>query len=256
MKPRRKADLKWRHMAPGMTQALAKRFERRMEQGKTVKDLTSPSLQTYVVPESRYKVHCRLHPVWAKRISKLNAASITKKRKETSGHGNATKKYCLRGLHRMTKANVLIDGVGHRRCRACRYISMAGKPMPPEKIEEIKAAIVDGATFNEICHGKSVGGKRDASIILTTAAKFQRQRKLDPDFDAFVNKHFEGNNFVGQLFRYIKGVPEEMKPTLRLIGKIRHKIKASGAQLPPLKKRRSRSANGFGQEMGPLLIRG
>jgi hypothetical protein len=242
MKPRRKAALKWRHMKPGMTPALAGRFERRMEQGNTVKDLTSPGRKTYVVPESRYKVHCRLDPEWAKRIAKLNAASIGKKHKETSGHGIATQEICLKGLHRMTKDNVLIDGVGHRRCRACRYISMAGKPMPAEKVEKIKEAVANGASFNEICHGKPLGGGEvDRSLILTTAAKFQRQRRLVPEFDTFVSKHFEANGFIGQLIRYNRDAPEEQKPTLRLIGKIRQKIKASGAQLPRLHEQRPRA---------------
>ncbi|MCK1562434.1 hypothetical protein IVB08_00210 [Bradyrhizobium sp. 173] len=256
MKTRRKASRKWWAMAPGMTIALARRFELGMTRGNTVKDLTSPGRKTYVVPESRYRVHCRLHPIWAKRIAKLNAASISKKHKETSGHGNATKKYCLRNLHRMTKANVLIDGVGHRRCRACRYISMAGKPMPADKVEQIKAAIVDGATFNQVCWGHPAGGgKRDPSLILTTAAKFQRQRRVDPDFDAFVTKHFEVSCFIGQSLRYNRDAPEEMKPTLLLVAKLRHKIKASGAELPRLNRPRPRAAiNERGSTMSARLL--
>lgn len=89
-----------------------------------------------------------------------------------------------------------------------------------------------------MCNGiPAGGGKRDRSLIITTSKKLQRQRKLDPEFDAFVSKHFAANNFVGQLLRHNKDVSEEMKTTLRLIGKIRHKVKASlqfvNEQRPP-----------------------
>ncbi|MCK1656163.1 hypothetical protein [Bradyrhizobium sp. 151] len=78
-------------------------------------------------------------------------------------------------------------------------------------------------------------------LILTTAPKLQRQRRLDPEFDSFLTKHFEANNFIGQILRHNKDGPEEMKTALRLIGKIRHEVKASGAQLPRLHEQGPRS---------------
>ena len=112
--------------------------------------------------------------------------------------------------------------------------------MPVEKVEEIKA-VASGATFNQICHGiPAGGGETDRSLAITTAAKLQRQRRIDPKFDTFLSKHFEANSFIGQILRHNKDVPEEMKTTLRLIGKIRHKVKASGAQLPRLHEQRPR----------------
>jgi hypothetical protein len=210
-----------------MSAALAGRFERRLIAGKTFKDLTNPQSKSFIVPDSRFKKHCKLNPIWADRVKELNKASITKKWKLTSGHGNATKKFCLRGLHRMTKANVLIDGVGHRRCRACRYISMPGHPMTAESLDQIKEAIRQGASFAQICHGKPIGGgPRDSSLSLTTAAKFQRQRRIDPDFDAFVNEYFASSNSVGQILRHHRDLPAEMKPTLIAVGRLKHKIKA------------------------------
>jgi hypothetical protein len=227
-----------------MTTALADRFERGMRRGDTVKDLTSPDLKTYIVPASRYKVHCSLHPAWARRIAKLNRANISIKKRDNSDRRVMTQEYCLKGLHRMTGDNVMIvNAIGHRRCRTCHYAAAAGHPMPSEKVEEIKAAVANGATFNQICNGiPAGGGEIDRSLVITTAPKLQRQRKLDPEFDTFLKKHFEANIFVGQLLRYNKDVPEEMKATLRLIGKIRHKVKASGADLPRLhEQKRSRS---------------
>lgn len=238
-------DPKWRTMAPGMPPRLANMFELRMKsKGHTIKDLTEPGRDTYIVPMSRYRVHCRLRPAWAKRMTTLNQANISRKHRENSGHRAATQKYCLKGLHRMTGDNVMIvNAIGHRRCRICHYAAAAGHPMPVEKVEEIKAAVARGATFNQICHGHPAGGGGiDRSLILTTAPKLRRQRKLDPEFDAFLSKHFEANSFIGQLLRHNKDAPEEMKAALRLIGKIRHKVKASGAQLPRLHEQRPREA--------------
>lgn len=238
-------DPKWRTMAPGMPARLAKLFERRMiSGGQTVKDLTEPGRETYIVPMSRYRVHCRLQPAWAERVTKLNKTNISIKKRDRSGRRLLSQKYCLNGLHRMTGRNVMIvHAAGHRRCRACLYAASAGHPLPLAKLEEIKAAVANGATFNQICHGIPAGsGERDRSLIITTAPKFQRQRKLDPAFDAFVTKQLEANSFIGQLLRHNKDASEEMKATLRLIGKIRHKVKASGADLPRLhEQKRSRS---------------
>ena len=134
-------------------------FERRMSShGHTVRDLTSPGRKSYLVPESRFKVHLALDPGWAKRVAKLNQANISRKHKENSGHRAATQEYCLKGLHRMTGDNVMIvNAIGHRRCRICHYAAAAGHPMPVEKVEEIKA-VANGATFNQICHGIPAGG--------------------------------------------------------------------------------------------------
>ncbi|MBH5387014.1 hypothetical protein [Bradyrhizobium diversitatis] len=244
MTQRRKTSRKWWAMAPGMTAGLVDRFERGMKRGNTVNDLTSPDRKTYVVPASRYKVHCQLHPAWAKRMTKINRDNISRKERDCSDRRLRTQEYCLKGLHRMTGDNVMIvNAIGHRRCRTCHYAASAGHPMPPEKVEEIKAAVANGATFNQICNGVPAGGGEiDRSLVITTAPKLQRQRKLDPEFDAFLKKHFEANTFVGQLLRHNKEASEEMKTTLRLIGKIRHKVKASGADLPRLHEpKRSRS---------------
>ncbi|MCK1672787.1 hypothetical protein [Bradyrhizobium sp. 150] len=242
MKTRRKTSRKWWAMAPGMTPALARRFEQGMKRGDTVMDLTSPERETYVVPASRYKVHCSMHPAWAGRIAKLNKKNISVKSRDGSDRRALTQEYCLKGLHRMQGGNVMIvNAIGHRRCRTCHYAAAAGHPMPPEKVEEIKAAVAAGATFNQICNGHPPGGGEiDRSLIITTAPKLQRQRKLDPEFDAFLETHFAANIFVGQLLRHNRDASEEMKTTLRLIGKIRHKVKASGAQLPRLHEQRPR----------------
>jgi len=241
---KRASDPKWRKMTPGLPSDLAALFEQRMAtEGLTVKDLTDRNSNAFLVPSSRYQVHAKLDRFWAKRVAKFNKANISWKRKNNSGHRMRTQEYCLKGLHRMVGHNVMIvDKLGHRRCRVCHYAAAAGHPLPPEKIEQIKAAAENGATFNQICHGiPAGGGPKDRSLVITTAAKLQRQRKLEPEFDAFLSKHFEANNFIGQILRHNKDAPEEMKATLRLIGRIRHKVKASGAELPRLHEQRPRT---------------
>lgn len=243
MKLRREADLKWRRMAPGMTPKLSKMFELRMlRQGKTIKDLTDRNSSSYLVPNSRYKVHCALDPLWARRVAKLNRANISRKRRETNGKRAATKHYCLKGLHRMTGRNIFIDPKDRRRrCRACLYERGAGRPMTAEHVEQVKAAVLNGATFNQMCNGRPAGGGPiDRSLVIVKGQKLQQQRRLDPELDAFLTKHFEGNDHVGQLLRYNKDASEEVKTTLRLIGKIRHRIKSTGAKLPRLHEQRPR----------------
>lgn len=243
MTPHRTNDPKWRNMAPGMPPRLVMLFERRMKtKGETIKDLTEPSRETYVVPMSRFRVHCGLQPAWAKQVAMLNKVNVSRKKRENSGMRRRTQEFCYKGLHRMTGDNlIIINAIGHRRCKICADAASAGRPMPPEKVEEIRAAAVAGATFQQMCNGiPAGGGRRDRSLIITTSKKLQRQRKLDPEFDAFVSKHFKANCFIGQLLRHNKDAPEEVKEMLRLIGKIRHKVKASGAQLPRLHEQRPR----------------
>lgn len=215
-------------LPPGMSPRIARKFEKQISRGKTIRDLVLNKSKFFLVAETRFKKHCELHSAWAQNILKLGKVSLGKKRKATSGHGNATKIWCLRGLHRMTPDNVLIDGVGHRRCKACRYISMPGNPMTAEMVEQIRGAIINGASFGEILHGRPTGGgKIDRSLVITTVAKFQRQRDIDPGFDAFVTKYLAAGTSVGQVLRFARerGSPPELERTLIGVARLKHRIK-------------------------------
>jgi hypothetical protein len=105
---------------------------------------------------------------------------------------------------------------------------MPGNPMTAEMVERIKEAIINGASFDQICHGRPIGGGPvDRSLSITTAAKFQRQRQIDPDFDAFVNEHFASSNSIGQTLRHNRDLPPELKRTVVAVARLKHKIKAS-----------------------------
>jgi hypothetical protein len=93
-------------------------------------------------------------------------------------------------------------------------------------IERIKEAIVGGASFNQICDGIPIGGgPRDPSLYLVKAEKLQHLRRLDPDFDAFVTKHFAVSNSIGQTLRHAGELPPEFKPTVIAVARLKHKIK-------------------------------
>jgi len=100
--------------------------------------------------------------------------------------------------------------------------------MKAELVDQIKKAIRHGASFGQICHGDPIGGgPTDRSLVLTTAAKFQRQRQIDPDFDAFVNEHFASSNSIGQTLRHNRDLPPELKQTVVAVARLKHKIKAN-----------------------------
>jgi hypothetical protein len=102
-----------------------------------------------------------------------------------------------------------------------------GKPIAAEMVERIKEAILGGALFNQICHGIPIGGgPRDPSLYLVKAEKLQQLRRLDPDFDAFVNRYFASSNSIGQILRYNRDLPPELKPTVIAVARLKQKIKA------------------------------
>jgi hypothetical protein len=201
----RAAELKWRGKPPGIPPEMAIEFMARLMAGSTVRKLTGggKTLGPAMVSFERFKKHCELHPEWgaeAWRISKING---------NLGKGSRlrkmTERFCLKGLHAMVGSNVRIDpSTGRRACLACRNIARDNPPLiTPAVLTKIKQALEGGASQNQVCNGYPVGGgKRDASLILTTTHKFYQQRRLDPTFDQFVRFHLEDSLIVGQTTRW------------------------------------------------------
>jgi hypothetical protein len=72
---------RWRGMPPGIPQVMVRQFERRINRGMTISDLTrSAALPSYLVSNARFNAHCDLHPAWGKRIRKLSDANSNKKK--------------------------------------------------------------------------------------------------------------------------------------------------------------------------------
>lgn len=236
----RELAFKWMGKPPGMSKALARKFEREAKSGKTIKDLTDVHSKSYVVPNSRFRKHCEMHPAWGRKMYKLSAANASRKKITSNGRAVATRKMCLRGLHPMKGHNLMVDvnkGRPRRRCRACFMARIHGRPMTAETMDRLKVALRGGASLGEILHGRPLGGgPADHSLIITTPGKFYHQREIDADFAAFVEEHIIDNVSKSQIARHIRGdrrkknqgaaLPRELIPTVVAIAKVRRRLKA------------------------------
>jgi hypothetical protein len=229
----RKAAIKWRGQPTGMSAKLALKFEKEMNDGRTIADLTkSPKLKGYLVTACRFRKHCELNPAWGANMYKLSRINVGKKAQRTSGRGRQAKDICLNGGHPMKGSNVMVirhRGRIERRCRACHYLTMHGKPMTEEIRIRIVAALERGERLRQILHGHPFGGgPRDRSLIITSPAKFYHQCEIDPDFAKIVDRYIPANTSIGQTLRYAKAkdVPAEMTPALIALARLRHKVKA------------------------------
>jgi hypothetical protein len=221
----REAALKWSGVPPGIPPELVRQFDKLLNAGKTIKDLTDATSESFVVPASRFQKHCSLHPEWSVAVRKLSDANASKKKKDNHHRSAATREFCLKGLHRMEGHNLMVDP-GRRRCRACFNARIQGRPMTAETISRIKSALESGASLGQILWGKPVGGGRvDRSLIITTSGKFYHQCKIDAAFATLVDQHIADSNSVGQTVRLYRELPAEMKPTLIAVARLRHKIK-------------------------------
>jgi hypothetical protein len=254
----REVALKWMGKPPGMPKALAQKFEREAKGGKTIKDLTDINSKSYIVPNSRFRKHCDLNPAWGKRMYRLSAANSGKKKSANSKRGVATRKMCLRGLHPMKGHNLMLDindGRPRRRCRACFTARLHGKPMTAEMMERLKTALRGGASLGEILWGRPMGGgPKDRSLAITTPGKFYHQRRVDPDFDAFVEEHIADSNSRGFIARQVRTglkkkksdavLPPELRPTIVVMAAVRGRLRAldpSGKLAKKLEDQRRRS---------------
>jgi hypothetical protein len=224
---------KWRDKPPGMPPTLVRKFEKAIKLGSTISDLTKPTLSSYLVPHSRFRAHCDLHSAWGRRIYEFSEANASKKKATHSKRAVATRKMCLKGLHPMKGHNLMVDtnkGRQRRRCRACFMARIQGRPMTAETKARIEAALEGGASLAEILWGwPTCGGPQDRSLVITTNGKFYYQRKIDPAFDNFVQKHIADSNSVAQVLRHARDAPAELKPTIIAIARLKHRIKAVGA---------------------------
>ena len=232
----REAALKWSGVPPGIPPELVRQFDKLLNAGKTIKDLTDATSESFVVPASRFQKHCSLHPEWSVAVRKLSDANASKKKKDNHHRSVATREFCLKGLHRMEGHNLMVDP-GRRRCRACFNARIQGKPMTADMMIRIKSALEGGASLAEILHGVPIGGgRRDRSLIITTSGKFNYQRKIDPAFDSFVKQHIADSNSVGQSVRFARDgnrrqkspnavLPPEIRPVIIAAARLKYRLK-------------------------------
>jgi hypothetical protein len=91
--------------------------------------------------------------------------------------------------------------------------------MTAETMERIKAALVEGYPLARIVCGKP------GSLKITTSSKLNYQRKIDPEFSRFVEKHIEASNAVGQTLRHAKDLPAEFRPAIIKLARLKHKVR-------------------------------
>lgn len=193
------AELKWRGAPPGMSTELAIEFMARLKAGSTVRKLTSgmkefgPALVSY----ERFKKHCELNPEWG-----AEAWSISKENGR-SGKGSHLRilTHCKRG-HPLSDAKMRITKQGWRirQCRVCRDAARnACVPLPPAKLQEVKAMLVARRPIADIT-GQWLRGKKRPLICNSTY--FYNARKADPAFDQFVREHTGESHARAQTLRW------------------------------------------------------
>jgi hypothetical protein len=102
---KRAGEDKWRGKPPGLPTGLARKFEREINRGLSIKDLTSSAQEaTYLASNARFRAQCRVDPAWGKRIEERNQVNVNKKKSVNSLRALNSRDTCLRGLHKMWKA--------------------------------------------------------------------------------------------------------------------------------------------------------
>lgn len=134
----------------------------------------------------KFKRHCAAYPAWgaeAMRLAKGNAKAA-----DALKSPKLYKLFCKHGHsldHRYTYHRY---GYTCRGCRGCDRRRNAGAGvLKPGQIERASAALRNGATINQIIHGRPPGGKHyDRKLILIHPSVFYRYRRANPEFNQFV----------------------------------------------------------------------
>ena len=123
----RAAHYRWVNMPTGLTPELSSKFMLNLHGGKTIRDMTDAKSEHDICSSDRFNKHCKLNPEWGAEARKTSWPSFIAKKKSCNVLGLATQEICLKGLHRMTPDNVMVNK-GRRNCRACRRLTMKNPP--------------------------------------------------------------------------------------------------------------------------------
>lgn len=182
------ARQKWMNVPPGMTPDLADEFMRRLKAAETLRRITSGDKRCgpALVTPQRFKKHCELHPEWA-----VEAMVLARANAKAADALKSPKLYRLSCKHdHSLKLRYTYHRYGYtcRGCRGCDRRRNAGAGvLKPGQIERASAALQNGATINQIIHGRPPGGKYyDRKLILIHPSVFYRYRRANPRFNQFV----------------------------------------------------------------------
>jgi hypothetical protein len=223
----RARELKWRHAPPGMSPEMANKFFDEIKAGKTVRMLTAGGKKfgPTMVSLPRFKVHCRLHPEWAREVWALSEKNGRLLKRWRKGKHAA---FCKRGLHAMVGENVVTSRVHDTRyCKAC-WLARARRPMTAEEVTAAKQALSERWTTRKITNGIPIGGgPKNRSIAIVTASIFFAQCKRDPELARLVKRATERNVRRGQHIRYSRIRTVAVRDSNNDYYKIREMIPAS-----------------------------
>ncbi len=156
--------------------------------GKTLKELIYDP-KTRIWSPSGYRKHCRANPAWSERLRKAawpqTRARIIAGTKAVS----AARTHCKNG-HEFTPENTRIKKWSDaplrfgRACRQCARDDAAKiRPMTVEKVERVKALILQGVPLHHIGGAAGKGG-----AYVTAYHNINYQRTIDPEFDRLVGQ--------------------------------------------------------------------
>jgi hypothetical protein len=183
-----------------MTTAQASKCAALLRAGWTLRRLYNGGGQGKpIVGPGKLQNHCAAYPEWgaeAWRLAKDNAKAADK----LKGGDRRNQTHCKRG-HSLANAFIHISPEGWvmRNCRTCHEARRDRiEPLPPSKLQEVKAVLIAKKSVAEIT-GKHLRGKKRPLIVNST--RFYNARKADPEFDLFVRQQIVGSNGRAQRLR-------------------------------------------------------
>ncbi|MBP1065329.1 hypothetical protein JOE51_006796 [Bradyrhizobium japonicum] len=171
-----------------MTPELADEFMRRLIAGHSLRRITSGDKKSgpALVTPNRFKKHCELRPEWA--VEAMRLAKANAKAADALKSPKLYKQFCKHGHSLDLRYTYHRYGYVCRGCRGCdRHRNADAGVLKPGQIERASAALRNGATINQIIHGRPPGGKHyDRKLILIHPSVFYRYRRANPEFNQFV----------------------------------------------------------------------
>jgi hypothetical protein len=176
---------------PLMTPAQVIRCISALELGVTRRRMAKREDGAPIVGAKKFKKHCSMFPTWGKKA--IQMADKNTKAADLLKSPKLYRRSCKHG-HSLDEGRIYFKyGYVCRRCRKCDKIRNDNAGLVrPEVAARIAAALRNGATINQIIHGRPAGGgRRDRSLVLVYPPAFYRYRRENPNFDKLVLGYIE-----------------------------------------------------------------
>ncbi|WFU68581.1 hypothetical protein [Bradyrhizobium sp. CB2312] len=170
-----------------MTPAQVLECMKALQDGLTLRRITGGGKAgKMIVSLTKFKAHCVAYPEWgadAMRLVKANAKAA-----DALKSPKLYKLRCKHGHSLALRYTYRRYGYVCRGCRGCdRHRNANAGVLKPGQIERATAALRNGATINQIIHGRPTGGKYyDRKLILIHPSVFYRYRRANPEYNRLV----------------------------------------------------------------------